>query len=152
MCFLFSVDICVGSYTLCSVAFEFRHSSNWQRRLTGLKCLGTTQTYAVIWIIRQYLDFIKSPPILYLWCTLMSLSSIILFADMLIRAIGSDRAINTIWHRQLRIKSVQLYIATIVITFGGFSKIVQQYRSRQGMSRCRRLCVSRNLFRRTVPC
>ena len=40
---------------------------------------------------------------------------------MLIRVIGSDRAVNTIWHREVRLKPVRLYIVTIVIRFGCLS-------------------------------
>ena len=40
---------------------------------------------------------------------------------MLIRVIGSDRAVNTIWHRKVRLKPVRLYNVTIVIRFGCLS-------------------------------
>ena len=40
---------------------------------------------------------------------------------MLIRVIGSDRAVNTIWHRKVRLKPVRSYNVTIVIRFGCLS-------------------------------
>ena len=40
---------------------------------------------------------------------------------MLIRVIGSDRAVKAIWHRKVRLKPVRLYNVTIVIIFGGLS-------------------------------
>ena len=40
---------------------------------------------------------------------------------MLIRVIGSDRAVNTIWYRKARLKPVRLYNMTIVIRFGCLS-------------------------------
>ena len=66
---------------------------------------------------------------------------------MLIRVSGSDRAVNTIWHRKVRLKPVRLYNVTIVIRFGclSSSKLPQQSRCLQNRSRCRRLLKSRNI-------
>ena len=98
-------------------------STRLRLRITGLKCLGTAQTYAVIWYdwhhqTRHSLVSLKSPP-LYI-CRAHSCRWRHLFADitfsphlaMLIRVVGSDRTVNTVWHRKLRLKPVQLYNVT----------------------------------------
>ena len=56
---------------------------SWRRHwhLTGLRCIGTAQTYAVIWYdwhhqTRHSLVLLKSPP-LYIYCALVSLASLL---------------------------------------------------------------------------
>ena len=71
----------------------------------------------------------KSPPLYICRCTLVSLSSLICRHDcnvsphlaMVIRVVGSDRAVNTIWHGNVWFKPVRLYNVTIVIRCGGLS-------------------------------
>ena len=140
-------------------------STRLRLRISGLKCLGMAQTYAVFWYdwhhqTRHSLVFLKSPP-LYIYCV-HSCRWRHFFADipisphlaMLIRVIGSDRAVNTIWHRMVRLKPVQSCNVTIVISFGCllFSKLPQQSRCRQNGSRYRRLFAGMSPFRRTQPC
>ena len=73
------------------------------------------------------LVFLKSPP-LYIyrahscrWRHFFADIPISPHLAMLIRATGSDRAVNSIWHRTVRLKPVRLYNVTIVIRFGCLS-------------------------------
>ena len=102
------------------------------RYLTGLKGIGTAQTYAFIWYdwhhqTRHSLVFLKSPP-LYIYrthsCRWRQFFADITFSPhlaMLIRVVGSCRTINTILHRMVRLKPVRLYNVIMVIRFGGLS-------------------------------
>ena len=134
--------------------------------LTGLKCLGTAQTYKVIshdWHhqTRNSFVFLKSPS-LYI-CRAHSCRRRHLFADMLrvrrTRHVNSRHRQRSRCQRHLASQGTAQTCTVVQCDYSHqirrpllFSKLPQQSRCRQNWYRYRRLFAGMSPFRRTQPC
>ena len=124
-----------------------------------LKSMRLSDMIGIIKLV--ILVFLKSPP-LYIyrahscrWRHFFADIPISPHLAMLIRVIGSDRAVNTIWHRKARLKPVRSYNVTIVIRFGclsSFQNCLNISMSSKSVSLSSFVCRYMSPFRRTQPC